>query len=47
MVPDDLTRLRFVTDPQLAPDGRRIGLVTSSTGSPAISERQARGLARP
>ncbi|PYN42807.1 MAG: hypothetical protein DMD95_15745 [Candidatus Rokuibacteriota bacterium] len=30
MVPEDLTRLRFVTDPQLSPDGRRIAFVVTS-----------------
>src|SRR2546428_5881253 len=27
MVPEDLTRIVFVTDPQLSPDGRRIAFV--------------------
>ncbi len=30
MVPEDLTRLLFVTDPQLSPDGRRIAFVVTS-----------------
>ena len=30
MVPEDLTRLQFVTDPQLSPDGRRIAFVVTS-----------------
>jgi len=30
MVPEDLTRVLFVTDPQLSPDGRRIAFVVTS-----------------
>ena len=30
MVPEDLTRIQFVTDPQLSPDGRRIAFVVTS-----------------
>ncbi len=30
MVPEDLTRILFVTDPQLSPDGRRIAFVVTS-----------------
>src|SRR2546422_3103597 len=30
MVPEDLTRVQFVTDPQLSPDGRRIAFVVTS-----------------
>src|SRR5262249_22300392 len=30
MVPDDLTRIQFVTDPQVSPDGRRIAFVVTS-----------------
>jgi len=30
MVPEDLPRLQFVTDPQLSPDGRRIAFVVTS-----------------
>jgi dipeptidyl aminopeptidase/acylaminoacyl peptidase len=30
MVPEDLTRLLFVSDPQLSPDGRRIAFVVTS-----------------
>ena len=30
MVPEDLTRLRFVSDPQMSPDGRRIAFVVTS-----------------
>jgi dipeptidyl aminopeptidase/acylaminoacyl peptidase len=29
MVPDDLTRIRFVSDPQLSPDGRRVAFVVT------------------
>ena len=29
MVPEDLTRIQFVTDPQIAPDGRRIAFVVT------------------
>ena len=30
MVPEDLTRVQFVTDPQISPDGRRIAFVVTS-----------------
>jgi len=30
MVPEDLTRIQFVTDPQISPDGRRIAFVVTS-----------------
>jgi dipeptidyl aminopeptidase/acylaminoacyl peptidase len=30
MRPDDLTRIQFVTDPQLSPDGRRIAFVVTT-----------------
>jgi Tol biopolymer transport system component len=30
MIPDDLTRIQFVTDPQVSPDGRRIAFVARS-----------------
>ena len=30
MVPEDLTRIQFVSDPQLSPDGRRIAFVVTS-----------------
>jgi dipeptidyl aminopeptidase/acylaminoacyl peptidase len=30
MVPEDLTRIQFVTDPQVSPDGRRIAFVVTS-----------------
>ena len=30
MVPEDLTRLRFVSDPQLSPDGRRVAFVVTT-----------------
>ncbi|PYN27543.1 MAG: hypothetical protein DMD99_01960, partial [Candidatus Rokuibacteriota bacterium] len=30
MVPEDLTRIVFVTDPQLSPDGRRIAFVATA-----------------
>jgi len=30
MVPDDLTRIQFVTDPQVSPDGRRIAFVVTT-----------------
>jgi dipeptidyl aminopeptidase/acylaminoacyl peptidase len=30
MVPEDLTRLSLVTDPQLSPDGRRLAFVVTS-----------------
>src|SRR2546428_8910722 len=30
MVPEDLTRVQFVTDPQLSPDGRRIAFAVTS-----------------
>src|SRR5262245_21128345 len=30
MVPDDLTRIQFVTDPQVSPDGRRIVFVVTT-----------------
>ena len=29
MVPEDLTRIQFVTDPQIAPDGRRVAFVVT------------------
>jgi dipeptidyl aminopeptidase/acylaminoacyl peptidase len=30
MVPEDLTRIQFVTDPQLSPDGRRVAFVVTT-----------------
>src|SRR4026209_1343904 len=30
MRPDDLTRLRFVSDPQISPDGRRVAYVVTT-----------------
>ena len=30
MVPEDLTRIQFVTDPQLSPDGRRLAFVVTT-----------------
>jgi dipeptidyl aminopeptidase/acylaminoacyl peptidase len=30
MVPEDLTRIQFVTDAQLSPDGRRVAFVVTS-----------------
>jgi len=30
MAPDDLTRIQFVTDPQVSPDGRRIAFVVTT-----------------
>src|SRR5207244_8819590 len=30
MVPADLTRVQFVTDPQLSPDGRRVAFVVTT-----------------
>ena len=30
MIPEDLTRILFVTDPQISPDGRRVAFVVTS-----------------
>jgi len=30
MVPEDLTRIQFITDPQLSPDGRRVAFVVTT-----------------
>jgi dipeptidyl aminopeptidase/acylaminoacyl peptidase len=30
MVPQDLTRIRFVSDPQIAPDGRTVAFVVTT-----------------
>ena len=30
MVPQDLTRIRFVSDPQIAPDGRTVAVVVTT-----------------
>ena len=30
MTPDDLTRIRFVSDPQLSPDGSRVAFVVTT-----------------
>jgi dipeptidyl aminopeptidase/acylaminoacyl peptidase len=33
MVPDDITRIRFVSDPQVSPDGRRVAFVSTTVST--------------
>ena len=34
MMPDDLTRIRVVSDPQLSPDGSRVAFVVTTLSAP-------------